>query len=738
MIGTRLPKGEWFTAATLAEADVAGLPTTDRAIRERARVEGWRSRPVKGRRGGGREFHVASLPDEARRDIEQRRAREAKRQAADRPAPEPEIRPLPSGRKLSPAEEARAAARKTLVDAADTFAEESGLGRDKAIATFCQRYNAGELDLPKNVTDTVPSVKPRSLWNWRKKFHDGGFVALAGNYGQNRGSGIVDTDDEIRDFIVGMIAERPHVTASQVMSGMRARFAGAGKTLPGDRTVRNWIRRYREENGPALLALMDPDAYRSRLAPAFGNAGEQVTALNQVWELDSTIADVEEHPGRRPSWVACIDLYSRRTIIRLCDTSSAADIAATLRRAIIEWGVPRAIRIDNGQDYVSIHMQRACADLGIRVIVTAPFSPEQKGYVERVIKTMNHQLLELLPGYVGHSVADRKSIENRRSFSQRMGNPANEDLLSREHLQTLIDQWIEGTYMHEPHGGLGGKTPFQMVAEWTGRVARLESERPLDLLLAPVRGTRVVAKEGIRYDGDVFVAGELGPHVGRRVEIRTDPEDMGWVYVFDAGSGDFICKAFSPTRTGISPKEAAAEAKRRNRRLVAEKRAEMKKLAKSVGARDIAHEIAAHGMAKAGKVQMFPKKGLLHETAALQRAEDALAEPETVSDLSDDDRAAAAALWDDIHGKDKQAPAAVDDGDLPDNVTALPAPPPPPPSAREIAEANFDDDVAFAIWAMQHRHELGTLQRRYLGELLDSPAFRELLRIRTGEEIGPE
>ena len=42
--------------------------------------------------------------------------------------------------------------------------------------------------------------------------------------------------------------------------------------------------------------------------------------------------------------------------------------------------------------------------------ITAPFSPEQKGLVERNIGTLQRGLMTLLPGFIGHSVKDRKQI----------------------------------------------------------------------------------------------------------------------------------------------------------------------------------------------------------------------------------------------------------------------------------------------------------------------------------------
>ncbi|SDH96668.1 DNA-binding protein, partial [Roseospirillum parvum] len=56
---------EWFTAAELADLSLPTLPGTERNIRARATREGWQHRERQGR-GGGREFHISSLPSAAK------------------------------------------------------------------------------------------------------------------------------------------------------------------------------------------------------------------------------------------------------------------------------------------------------------------------------------------------------------------------------------------------------------------------------------------------------------------------------------------------------------------------------------------------------------------------------------------------------------------------------------------------------------------------------------------------
>ncbi len=122
--------------------------------------------------------------------------------------------------------------------------------------------------------------------------------------------------------------------------------------------------------------------------------------------------------------------------------------------------------------------------------VAPPFTPECKPFIERGFGTFSHDLLELCAGYIGHSVAERKDIEARRSFAQRLMKQGEtiEMRMSPEELQQFCDEWTENIYGIAPHSGLNGRSPFEMAAGWTGTVRSIDDERALDVLLSEAPG----------------------------------------------------------------------------------------------------------------------------------------------------------------------------------------------------------------------------------------------------------
>ena len=416
-----------------------------------------------------------------------------------------------------------------------------------------------------------------------------------------------------------------HLTAEHARRTLVTRTGSA----PPAGTLRRWLARWRTEHARELDAVTNPDRHRSHRQPAFGDAAEQVVGLNARWELDSTIADIICDDGRRRALVAAIDIWSRRALFLIAPTSRATAIAALLRRCLLAWGVPAAIRTDEGADYTSRHVLGVLADLEIEHLPCRPYAPEQKPFVERVIGTVSTDLFAHLPGFAGHSPADAAELRGRKSFAARRGEtPANTFAasLTPDALQARLDAWAHDVYGRRAHSGLGGATPFNRAASWTGALRRISDARALDALLAaPVGGgTRVVGKHGLSVGGGApYIAPELGPLVRERVHVRADESDPARIHVYrdaDGRPGAFVCIAVDPARTGADRAAIAAEAKALAAAVDRDARRRARALERAHRPQTAMDDVLGAATEAADRVVAFPHAGKAHETPALAEA----------------------------------------------------------------------------------------------------------------------
>ena len=618
----------------------------ERAVRKRAQSEGW---PVIFRRGLGgssRVYLTSGLPDSVRAALtglatdrrpstvsaqagaarartlsaEAAAAEEAKRQAREAG--------LAAFALLPEAKQAEARARREILNARDAFVASAGLPKKTGTALFIREYRAGAIALPEWIAQAL-SVRQGGLalsWatmhRWERAFADGGIAALASGYKCTRDTAIAQ---HMQEFIVGLLSVRPHLGIPMVRMALEARYDG--QAIPSESALRRYITRWRDEHKSLILYHTYPDKWRNLHMSAQGSRSEHVTRLNQVWEFDSTPGDVMLTDGRH-SLIGVIDVYSRRAKLQVTPTSRSSAIAALTRRSILDWGVPEVALTDNGQDYVSTHLVRVFEDLGVEQVLCDPFHPEQKPHIERFFRTFSHSIVEMLPGYIGHSVADRKQIEDRRSFAQRIMDQGSDPVevgLSAAEFQSICDRWCNAVYHRSVHHALN-KSPMQAAREWTAPVRSIADERTLDILLSPApdrQGTRVIEKDGIRVQGGLYIAAELAPYIKETAAVLLDATDWGTIYVFrihSDGSREFLCRAVDPDRTGHDRAEIAARSRAIQDRYFREGSRELKRLSKQAAADQIGMEILAHREKQIASVREFPAASETYSTPALDQA----------------------------------------------------------------------------------------------------------------------
>jgi len=487
---------------------------------------------------------------------------------------------------------------------------------------FAEAYSAGVVEVDLETRNLYPTVSRATLMLWQRALKDEGTIALDDRRGGSQGRHLAEGSEQA-NFALALLVNRPHLGTAQVMDAMRTRWGRS--ELPSYATLGRWITD--QKRSEAFIAATAPDAWKGKFMVAFGSQSEGVNRPNQRWELDSTPADLLLVDGRY-SLIGCIDVFSRRAKLLVSRVSKSEAIALLLRNCIQDWGVPETVKTDNGKDYTSRWVTRALADLKVQQDLCPPFQPWHKPHIERFFRSFSHDLLEFLPGFAGHNVADAQRLRDQQAFSERLfkkGGPV-ELGLDAAALQDWCDRWLV-RYEAAPHGGLKDESPWQRWHTYRGEPLRIVNDpRALDLLLAPAPGgdgLRKVLKQGIKFDQAYFVAAELADRVGEQVLVRYDPSDMGRCFVFEP-SGKFLCVAVCAERLGLNPQAIAQEAMARQRSKVSEGRKALKALARKVKPHEVADQILYEAATQQAKLTAFPLPTTTYDIPALAEAAQAV------------------------------------------------------------------------------------------------------------------
>lgn len=174
------------------------------------------------------------------------------------------------------------------------------------------------------------------------------------------------------------------------------------------------------------------------------------------------------------------------------------------RKAMIKFGKPDEIYVDNGSQYTSRWFRVACARLKIRYMNAKPYSPESKGKIERFNRTVNEFMQEI-------------SLERPGTLKE---------------LNHKYRIWLEEGYQNQAHSGIKGDTPIKRFQTDAKNIRPASIEECYDAFLH--EETRKVDKTGcVSLAGIVYEAGvEL---IGKKVDLRFDPFDLSRVEIWHGG-----------------------------------------------------------------------------------------------------------------------------------------------------------------------------------------------------------
>lgn len=182
------------------------------------------------------------------------------------------------------------------------------------------------------------------------------------------------------------------------------------------------------------------------------------------------------------------------------------------RKAIQKYGVPETVYFDNGKQYRTKWMTRACSKMGIRLLYAKPYSPESTGKPERLNRVVDSFLSEA-------------ALEKPQTLDK---------------LNELFWVWLEECYQNKPHSALEGKA--------SPEAAYRSDKKPLRFLEPEVIANaflhceeRKVDKAGcISFEGKKYEVGLS--FIGCTVDVIYDPSDTSELTIEYEGHAPFKAK----------------------------------------------------------------------------------------------------------------------------------------------------------------------------------------------------
>lgn len=252
----------------------------------------------------------------------------------------------------------------------------------------------------------------------------------------------------------------------------------------------------------------------------------QHSKRNSLWQADLKFGP---HINGKPTYLSafiddCTRFVLHAEFYPVLDQSIVED---ALRKSLQKYGAPTSVYFDNGKQYRTKVMQRACAELDIRLLYAKPYAPESKGKIERFNQTIE--------GFLAETYADK---------------PKDIDALNRR-----FWVWLDECYHHRPHSSLENNMSPHMAYQANKEPVRyLDTESIADAFLRIEQ--RKVDKSGcISFSGMKYELEHGLTLIGRTVDVIYDKSDTGFLWIETKGYPRFTAKPLIiGERAGLRPK----------------------------------------------------------------------------------------------------------------------------------------------------------------------------------------
>jgi len=183
-------------------------------------------------------------------------------------------------------------------------------------------------------------------------------------------------------------------------------------------------------------------------------------------------------------------------------------IEQVFKDAILAYGIPERLYVDNGPSFSSEYLKKTCAYLGIGLVHSKPYDSPSRGKIERWFKTVRESFL---------------APYGQKPF----------DGVDLKTLNEVFRQWLREQYHHRNHSGIDARPIDRYQDSVTKYPMRRIDEDALDEFFM-VRVERSVNNDStVSFQGVIY---EVPPsYIGRRIELRYIQERPTDVYLYENG-----------------------------------------------------------------------------------------------------------------------------------------------------------------------------------------------------------
>jgi len=383
------------------------------------------------------------------------------------------------------------------------IAELVGLLRHQIISPVLMETGRGQTQYFRETASRewdVPGRGPRrfspmTMKGWLKRYNKHGFQALIPKIREDVG-GFRKIPEERKRAIRALRAQHLNMSVLRFYElAVRENILGFPPICMA--TVRRFLK---VEN---LFAQDTPATARKRF---------EMSRFGELWTGDfmhgpQVLAEPGAKRHKKAILMAIIDDHSRLIVSGIFGfQENTLLLENAFKEAILTYGLPDRLYVDNGPSFSSEYLRRVCAHLKIGLVHSKPYDSPSRGKIERFFRTVRDQFLSQI-----HPNAEITLAQLNERFSA----------------------WLRSDYHHRHHSGIETR-PMDRLQSSVARypLKRVDEESLSEFFMASVERTVTndctVSFQAVHYETPA-------DYVGRKVELKYLQDRPTEVFLYDNG-----------------------------------------------------------------------------------------------------------------------------------------------------------------------------------------------------------
>jgi putative transposase len=265
-----------------------------------------------------------------------------------------------------------------------------------------------------------------------------------------------------------------------------------------------YIRECRVSLSSVQRYIRDNNLKRNQIEPVERKAYEMEFA-NDCWQSDTSHGPKIMVDGKKvQTYLICIIDDASRLIAhaQFFLRDNAINMQEAFKKAVLKFGIPKRLFVDNGSSYKNDQLNMICASLGVVLIHARAYSAQSKGKIERAFRTFKDNYINAVDWNIFESL---------------------------EHLNIEFNKYLTANYTNKIHSALKS-TPKDRYLKDSEKIKYKTSKKIEDAFLH-----RAIRK--VRNDATISLYTKYfevpQKYIGQRLSLRYSPMDLTEAYIFN-------------------------------------------------------------------------------------------------------------------------------------------------------------------------------------------------------------